>query len=74
MRKKRKISKLGKYIAFSFSMVILMTIVILILATVNPEVDYTSYYTVFCGVFGGVETLGCAIIKCFNIKKESEIQ
>lgn len=68
--KKIKISKLGKYIVFSFAMVILMTISTLILQTLHPDVDYTVYYSVFCGIFGG-ETLGCALIKCMNIKKEN---
>ena len=67
---KKKVSKLGKYIIFSFAMVIIMTVAVLILQTLHPDIDYSSYYMTFCGIFGGVETLGCAIIKCFNIRRE----
>lgn len=63
----KKISKLSKYIIFSFAMVIIFTIVVTILTAIT-EKDYSTIYSVFCGIFGG-ETLGCAIIKCFNIKK-----
>lgn len=68
--KTNKISKLSKYLIFSFIHIDVMTIIILILATINPEVDYSQFYTIFCGIYGAIETLGCAIIKCFNIKKE----
>jgi len=67
----KKLSKLSKYIVFSFSMVILYTIVITILTAVTDK-DYSTLYTVFCGIFGGVETLGCAIIKVFNIKRTEQ--
>lgn len=63
----KKLSSLTKYVIFSFSMVILMTIACLILQTFRPETDYSTYYTVFCGIFGG-ETLGCVILKIFKIK------
>lgn len=61
---------LTKYVIFSLAMVIAMTIVILILQTLNPETDYSTIYTVFASVFGG-ECLFSCILKIFKIKGES---
>ena len=70
-KQKRKMPSLTKFLIFSFSMVILMTIVVLTLQTLNPEVDYSTYYGIFCGIFGGVETLGCAVLKALKIKNST---
>lgn len=68
--KKNKISKLGKYLIFSFIHIDIMTIIVLVLSSLHPEVDYTQYYITFCGIYGAIEVIGCVVLKALNIKKE----
>lgn len=71
-RIKNKIKKapLSSYVAFSIAIIILYTIVVTILAT-TTGLDYSSYYSIFCGVFGG-EVLMCAMIKVFKLRGDSD--
>lgn len=68
----KNMKKLDKYLLFTIFVIILSTIVYTILQTINPEIDYHSYYVSFIGVFGAPELFSCLIIKCFNIKKEND--
>lgn len=52
--------KLKHYVIISLCMVILYTIIVTILTTVNGE-DYSTYYTVFAGVFGGEIVCTCVL-------------
>lgn len=64
---KDKGSKLKYFVVFSITVIMLMTIAVLLLKAITHE-DYSSEYTIFCGVFGG-EVLSCALIKIFQIKR-----
>lgn len=69
---KKPISSLSKFIIFSFAMIIIYTIVVTVLTTITGN-DYSQYYTVFVGLFGCSETLGCAIIKVFKLKQNPQL-
>ena len=63
-------SKLTKFLIFSFSILIIYTIVEFIVSTKTGITHDTLTTSVFFA-FGGVETFGCAIIKVFKLKGEN---
>jgi len=66
--KKKKLSGLDKYLIFSFTCLIVFTIVMIIVQTITGVMQDTLI-TCFFSVFGG-ELLMCALIKRLKIKKE----
>lgn len=67
---KRAIHKapLSYYVAFSIVIILIYTMVVTILATTTGY-DYSQYYSIFCGVFGG-EILCASLIKIFKLKEK----
>jgi len=70
MDKKKKLSKLTKYVIFSISAVVVFTIIMLVYYAIYQSIPDTLC-TCFYGTFGG-ELLCSCLIKLFNIKKEVE--
>lgn len=66
--KKKKLSGLDKYLIFSFTCLIIFTIVMIIVQTITGVMQDTLI-TCFFSAFGG-ELLMCALIKRLKIKKE----
>ena len=66
--KKKKLSGLDKYLIFSFTCLIVFTIVMIIVQTITGVMQDTLI-TCFFSAFGG-ELLMCALIKRLKIKKE----
>lgn len=67
-KNKKEIRGLDKYLIFSFSMIIIFTIVQTIITAITG-VEQSTLITCFFGIFGG-ETLLCAVIKRLKIKYE----
>lgn len=65
---KRKISALDKYVIFSFTCLIVFTVVIISVQTITGMTQDTLT-TCFFSAFGG-ELLLCAMIKRLKLKKE----
>lgn len=65
---KKKISALDKYVIFSFTCLIVFTIVIICVQTITGMTQDTIT-TCFFSAFGG-ELLLCAMIKRLKLKKE----
>lgn len=70
LQKKKKMSTLDKYCIFSFTCLILFTIVMIIVQTVTGTTQDTLI-TCFFGAFGG-ELLLCAMIKRLKLKRGDE--
>lgn len=68
LQRKKKMPALDKYIIFSFSCLIIFTIVMIIVQTVTGTMQDTLI-TCFFGAFGG-ELLLCAMIKRLKLKRE----
>jgi hypothetical protein len=68
--KTKKLSGLDKYCIFSFTCLILFTIVMIVVQTVTGIMQDTLI-TCFFGAFGG-ELLLCAMIKRLKLKKEDK--
>lgn len=66
--KKKKLSGLDKYLIFSFTCLIVFTVVMIIVQTMTGIMQDTLI-TCFFSAFGG-ELLMCALIKRLKIKKE----
>ena len=67
--KTKKLSGLDKYCIFSFTCLILFTIVMIVVQTVTGTTQDTLI-TCFFGAFGG-ELLLCAMIKRLKLKKQN---
>lgn len=65
---KRKISALDKYVIFSFTCLLVFTVVIICVQTITGMTQDTLT-TCFFSAFGG-ELLLCAMIKRLKLKKE----
>jgi hypothetical protein len=61
---------LDKYLIFSFSMIVIFTIVQTVI-TLKTGVEQSTLITCFFSVFGG-ETVLCAVIKRFKLKDEND--
>lgn len=70
--KKKKLSGLDKYLIFSFTCLIVFTIVMIIVQTITGVMQDTLI-TCFFSAFGG-ELLMCALIKRLKIKKEVQYE
>lgn len=68
-RRKKKYHSLSMYVIFSIAMLLIYTVIVTTLTTITYQ-DYSTYYTVFAGVFGG-EILTCALIKIFKLKESN---
>lgn len=68
-KKAKKLSGLDKYCIFSFTCLILFTIVMIVVQTVTGTTQDTLI-TCFFGAFGG-ELLLCAMIKRLKLKKQN---
>ena len=66
----KTIPSLTKFIIFSFAMLILFTIVVMVLEWLGVEVSDTLI-TCFYASFGG-EVLMCALIKIFKLHNKEE--
>ena len=66
LRKKRTLPDLDKYLIFSFSVLLIYTLVEFIFSTVTG-VSHDTLTTCFFAAFGG-ETLWCAILKKCKLK------
>lgn len=66
-KKDKKMSGLDKYVIFSFSCLIIFTIVMIIIQTITGIMQDTLI-TCFYASFGG-ELLACAMIKRLKLKK-----
>lgn len=66
--KKKKLSGLDKYLIFSFTCLIVFTVVMIIVQTMTGIMQDTLI-TCFFSAFGG-ELLMCALIKRLKIKRE----
>lgn len=69
-KKEKKLSALDKYLIFSFTCLIVFTVVIICVQTITGFTQDTLT-TCFFGAFGG-ELLLCAMIKRLKLKKEDE--
>ena len=71
MRKRRsrrkKFPSLSAYVIFSITVLLIYTVIVTALTAITQQ-DFSTYYTVFAGVFGG-EILTCALIKIFKLKE-----
>lgn len=67
MKKRKKLPALDKYVIFSFTMIILFTVVEIIVTAITG-VEQTTLITCFYAVFGG-ELLALAMIKRLKLKK-----
>lgn len=65
--KKKKLSALDKYVIFSFTCLIIFTIVMITVQTITQTTQDTLI-TCFFGAFGG-ELLLCAMIKRLKLQK-----
>ena len=63
----KKISDLDKYLIFSFSVLIIYTIVELVLSTITG-VSHDTLTTCLYAAFGG-ETILCALIKKYKLQR-----
>ena len=68
--KEKKLSALDKYVIFSFTCLIVFTVVIICVQTITGMTQDTLT-TCFFSAFGG-ELLLCAMIKRLKLKKEDE--
>ena len=68
--KEKKLSALDKYLIFSFTCLIVFTVVMIIVQTITGMTQDTLI-TCFFSAFGG-ELLLCAMIKRLKLKKEDE--
>lgn len=69
-KKEKKVSTLDKYLVFSFTCLIVFTVVIICVQTITGMTQDTLT-TCFFSAFGG-ELLLCAMIKRLKLKKEDE--
>ena len=67
-KKEKKLSALDKYLIFSFTCLIVFTVVMIIVQTITGMTQDTLT-TCFFSAFGG-ELLLCAMIKRLKLKKE----
>ena len=67
LRGSKKISDLDKYLIFSFSILIIYTIVELVLSTITG-VSHDTLTTCLYAAFGG-ETILCALIKKYKLQR-----
>lgn len=67
LQKNKKLSALDKYVIFSFSCLVVFTVVMIILQTVTGIMQDTLI-TCFFSTFGG-ELLLCAMIKRLKLKR-----
>ena len=58
----RRIPSLTKFMVFSFAVLFVSTTI---------GISHDTLTTCVYGCFGGIETLGCSIIKVFKIKEEN---
>ena len=70
-KEKKKLSALDKYVIFSFTMIIIFTIIALVYQFVRDIELSSTLIMSFYGVFGG-ELLMLAMIKRLKLKKEKE--
>lgn len=68
LQKKRQLPALDKYIIFSFSVMIIYTIVEFVVSSITG-IHHDTLTTCLYGAFGG-ELLLCAMIKRLKLKKE----
>lgn len=68
--KKKRMSALDKYLIFSFTCLIVFTVVMICVQTITGMTQDTLI-TCFFAAFGG-ELLMCAMIKRLKLKKEEE--
>lgn len=69
MQNKKKLSALDKYVIFSFSCILIFTIVAIVYQFISEDSISDSLITAFFGVFGG-ELLMLCMIKRLKLKKE----
>lgn len=69
-KKEKKVSTLDKYLVFSFTCLIVFTVVIICVQTITGMTQDTLT-TCFFSAFGG-ELLLCAMIKRLKLKKEDD--
>ena len=67
MKKRKRMSKLGKYVVLSLSVLIIYTIVELVL-TNSTGMEHSTLTTCIFATFGG-EVLSCCLIKIFKLKR-----
>ena len=70
LKRNLKKAPLSSYVAFSITVVIIYTIVCTVLTATTGN-DYSSLYTVFCGIFGG-ELLVTAMIQIWKLKGKND--
>ena len=70
MREKKKISALDKYVIFSFTCLIVFTVVMICVQTITGMMQDTLI-TCYFGAFGG-ELLLCAMIKRLKLKEKRD--
>lgn len=68
---KKRISDLDKYVIFSFSNIIIFTVIALVYQFISGQELSDTLITCFYGVFGG-ELLMLAMIKRLKLRKEKE--
>lgn len=66
----KKLPSLTKFLVFSFSALIIYTIVEMIVSTITG-VSHDTLTTSFFLAFGGAETLGVTVLKVFKIQGEN---
>lgn len=67
LRGSKKISDLDKYLIFSFSVLIIYTIIEMIVSTITG-ISHDTLTTCLYGAFGG-ELLLCALIKKYKLQR-----
>lgn len=66
-KKNKKLSALDKYVIFSFTCLIVFTVVMIFVQTIT-QITQDTLITCFFGAFGG-ELLLCAMIKRLKLKR-----
>lgn len=67
----RRIPSLTKFMVFSFAVLLIYTAVEMIVSTITG-ISHDTLSTCVYGCFGGIETLGCTVIKVFKIREENK--
>lgn len=66
----KRIPSLTKFMVFSFGVLLVYTAVELVVSTMTG-ISHDTLSTCVYGCFGGIETLGCTVIKVFKIREEN---
>lgn len=71
LQKKKKISALDKYVIFSFSCILIFTVIVIVYQFKSDLEFSPTLITCFYSTFGG-ELLLCAMIKRLKLKNEAQ--